>query len=192
MIRKSTQSRKTAETDINLSIDLTQRDGSSIHTTLPFFDHMLTAMSFHGGFQLSIEATGDTNVDPHHLVEDTGLVLGDAFSEILAEGGLIRYAHAMVPMDDALAEAVVDAGGRPYLVYTAAYPQTHAGTFDLSLIREFFYAFAVRSRCNVHVHARYGENAHHMAEAAYKAFGIALGRAFSPRGDTAMSTKGLV
>lgn len=192
MSRVSRQSRKTAETDIQLSIDLTRRDGSSIQTTVPFFDHMLTAMSFHGGFQLTVQADGDTDVDAHHLVEDTGLVLGDAFSDVLSEGGLVRFAHAMVPMDDALAEAVIDAGGRPYLVYNADYPQSHAGSFDLSLIREFFYAFAVRSRCNVHLHARYGENGHHMAEAMFKAFGIALGKAFAPRGNAAMSTKGLV
>ncbi|TVQ27054.1 MAG: imidazoleglycerol-phosphate dehydratase HisB [Spirochaetaceae bacterium] len=192
MERTASQSRKTAETDIQLSIDLSQRVGSTIDTELPFFNHMLTSMAFHGGFLLNVTARGDIDVDPHHLVEDTGLVLGDAFAEILCGGGLTRFADAMVPMDDALAEAVIDAGGRPYLVYVADFPQTHAGTFDLSLVREFFYAFAVRARCNVHLHARYGENGHHMVEAMFKAFGIALGKAFSPRGDDAMSTKGVV
>jgi imidazoleglycerol-phosphate dehydratase len=195
MGKRSAQVRRTTkETSISVSLTLDTREGVEVHTGLPFFDHMLHAMSFHGGFALAIEGSGDLAVDPHHLVEDVGLVMGDAFSEILAESeNLVRFGHAVVPMDDALSEAVVDAGGRPYLVYEADYPQGYAGEFQVSLLSEFFWALSVRSRCNLHLICRYGQNSHHMVEALFKALGRALGQGFRLRSDDGgMSTKGLV
>ena len=119
------------------------------------------------------------DVDPHHLVEDIGLVLGDAFAEIRKAGGpQKRFGHFIIPMDEALSEVTIDAAGRPYLVYKAEYPQERAGNFDLSLIREFLLALSTRGGMNIHADCRYGENSHHMAEALFKALGKALGQAF--------------
>ncbi|MFP4205270.1 MAG: imidazoleglycerol-phosphate dehydratase HisB [Spirochaetaceae bacterium] len=192
--RKAEVRRETAETQVQASVTLDTREDITIHTGLPFFDHMLHAMSFHGGFRLDVSAEGDIQVDPHHLTEDVGLVLGDCFSELLSRSEqLARFGHAVVPMDDALSEAVVDAGGRPYLVYRAEYPQAYAGSFQLALFGEFFRGFATRSRCNVHLWCRYGDNSHHMVEALFKAFGRALGEAFSLQSNaSAMSTKGII
>jgi len=187
--------RQTKETKILLTLDLDRRDVPRIHTGVPFFDHMLTALSFHGGFYLEVEAEGDLAVDPHHLVEDTGLVLGDAFKKVQeARGGLVRYGHSVIPMDEALSEVTIDACGRAYWVYTAEFPQSHAGTFDLSLVREFVIAFTNRAQVNLHAHCRYGANGHHMVEALFKALGKALAQAYTPRdgGSAAMSTKGVI
>jgi imidazoleglycerol-phosphate dehydratase len=192
---RATIERKTKETQITLTLDLDRHEAPKIATGVPFFDHMLTAFAFHGGFFLELGARGDVEVDPHHLVEDTGLVLGDAFKKAQeARGGVVRYGHSVIPMDEALSEVTVDACGRSYWVYTADFPQSHAGTFDLSLIREFVIAFANRAQVNLHAHCRYGANGHHMAEALFKALGKALAQAYAPRagGDAAMSTKGLI
>ena len=162
----------------------------SINTGVPFFDHMLTAMLFHGGFQAAISATGDTDVDDHHTVEDVGIVLGQALSEWEDQHGpLARFGHAVVPMDDALAEAVVDAGGRSYLAYSVAFPQERAGSFDLALVREFFQGLAANAGINVHLIGRYALNGHHLAEAVFKACGRALAVAYAPA-DALRSTKG--
>jgi imidazoleglycerol-phosphate dehydratase len=193
-VRHAHVSRETRETRITVALTLDTREGPSIETGLPFFDHMLQSMAFHGGFRLEVGATGDTDVDPHHVVEDVGLVLGDCLSTILAESdNLVRFGHAAVPMDDALSEAVVDAGGRPYLVYDAEYPQAYSGDFQVALFGEFFWALSVRSRCNLHLLCRYGTNSHHMVEALFKALGRALGQSFSLRADgDGMSTKGVI
>jgi imidazoleglycerol-phosphate dehydratase len=193
-VRHAEVARETKETRISAALTLDTREGTSIDTGLPFFDHMLHAMAFHGGFRLEVTAGGDTHVDPHHVVEDTGLVIGECFSKILAESdSLVRFGQAVVPMDDALSEAVVDAGGRPYLVYDADYPQAYSGDFQMALFGEFFWALSVRARCNLHLLCRYGTNSHHMVEALFKALGRALGQSFSLRGDEAgMSTKGVV
>ncbi|MDR3201296.1 MAG: imidazoleglycerol-phosphate dehydratase HisB [Spirochaetales bacterium] len=187
-----TVSRTTKETDI--SVSLTRgKEAVSIDTGLPFFDHMLTAMAFHGGFGLTLKARGDIAVDYHHLVEDTGLVLGEAFHKLLEQSGAIqRFGHAVIPMDDALSEAVIDAAERPCLVYQAAFPQEFSGNFPMALFKEFFYAFTQNARVNLHLLCRYGENSHHMAEALFKAFGKALCAAYTPRSGSRedMSTKG--
>ncbi|MFO7781272.1 MAG: imidazoleglycerol-phosphate dehydratase HisB [Spirochaetia bacterium] len=192
--RHAEVTRETKETRISVGLTLDTREDIEIDTGVPFFDHMLHAMSFHGGFKLVVKADGDTDVDPHHVVEDVGLVIGDCFSRILSDStNLVRFGHGIVPMDDALSEAVVDAGGRPYLVYEADYPQAYAGDFQMALFGEFFWALSVRSRCNLHLLCRYGSNSHHMVEALFKALGIALGRSFSERADAAgMSTKGVI
>ncbi len=192
--RHATVTRETKETRISVSLQLDTREDIRINTSVPFFDHMLHAMSFHGGFRLEVDATGDVEVDPHHTVEDVGLVIGDAFCEVLSDSdNLVRFGHSVVPMDDALSEAVVDAGGRPYLVYEADFPQDYVGNLQTALFGEFFWALSIRSRCNLHLLCRYGTNSHHMIEALFKALGRALGESFAIRGGSAgMSTKGVV
>lgn len=190
--RQSEITRTTKETDIKISLNLDSSEAPEISTSVPFFDHILYSMAFHGGFFLKIDATGDIDVDPHHLVEDTGLVLGDAFKEAASKGpALARFGHFIVPMDDSLSEATVDASGRPYLVYRAEYPQSTVGTFDIFLIKEFLKAFTDRAGLTLHAECRYGENSHHMVESLFKAAGKALGRAYRPSSDDkVLSTKG--
>ena len=184
--------RKTKETDIKIELDLDNPRKPEINTGLPFFDHILFSMSFHGGFYLKIDAKGDIEVDPHHLVEDTGLVLGDAFRTAAEKGGaLARFGHFITPMDDSLAEVTIDACGRPYLVYKAEYPQQKAGDFDIFLLKEFLKALSDRAGMNLHAECRYGENSHHMAEAIFKSLGRAIGQAYRPADSgLILSTKG--
>ncbi len=192
-MRRAEVTRKTRETDISIVLEMDGTGPVQVRTGLPFFDHMLTAMAFHGGFSLRIEGTGDLEVDPHHLVEDTGLVLGQTLRKVLTEfGAVMRYGHSVIPMDDALSEATVDVCERPFLVYRAAYPQEMSGTFPMALLREFFHGLASAARINLHLECRYGENSHHMAEALFKALGRAVAAAYSAKaGDQAgMSTKG--
>ncbi|MDR2588637.1 MAG: imidazoleglycerol-phosphate dehydratase HisB [Spirochaetales bacterium] len=192
-------SRVTKETDISLSLEYGVNEPGassvSVDTGAAFFDHMLGALAFHGRFGLVIKAKGDIDVDYHHLVEDTGLVLGAAFHELFQRSGAVeRFGYSVIPMDDALCEAAVDVAERPFLVYRADFPQACAGTFPLCLVKEFFQAFTQKARVNLHLICRYGENSHHMAEALFKAFGRALAAAYAPRngerGD--MSSKGAV
>jgi len=184
--------RKTKETDINVSLTMKDNSAIKIDTPVPFFSHMLNSFSFHGGFSLAIKASGDIEVDPHHLVEDCGLVIGSAFAQLAAQTGPVkRYGHSIIPMDDALSEVCIDACGRPYLVYNVDYPQNFAGDFDLSLIREFMQGFANSAKINLHCISRYGLNGHHIAEALFKAFGIAVAQAFRKSDSiTPLSTKG--
>lgn len=193
--RSAEISRTTKETDIRLRLELTSGADIELSTGLPFFEHMLRAMAFHGGFGLAVKASGDVAVDPHHLVEDCGLVLGDAFARILRETGPVhRYGSSVIPMDDALSEAVVDVCNRPYLVYRVNYPQEHSGDFPMALLREFFLGLANRAQINLHLRCRYGKNSHHMAESLFKAAGRALAEAYSPAapGASEMSTKGML
>jgi imidazoleglycerol-phosphate dehydratase len=189
--RKVTIERKTRETDIAVTVDPDSSAPPAIRTGVPFFDHMLTSMAFHGRFLLSVNGTGDIDVDPHHLVEDVGLVLGQAFSAILEKGTVQRFANAVVPMDEALSEVTIDVCGRPTLVLHAAFPQPYAGTFDLSLLREFFLGLCSQARISLHVEVRRGENSHHMAESAFKALGRALRQAYALDGSE-MSSKGRI
>lgn len=190
--RKAEVKRSTKETDIKITLNLDSSDTPEINTSLPFFDHILYSMSFHGGFFLKIDASGDIEVDPHHLVEDTGLVLGEAFKAAAQKGGpLCRFGHFIIPMDDSLAEVTIDACGRPFLVYKADYPQERAGNFDIFLLKEFLKAFSDRAGLNLHAECRYGENSHHMAEAVFKAMGKALGQSYRTTDDNVTkSTKG--
>lgn len=165
----------------------------NIQTGVPYLDHMLTAMAFHGKFDLDIKATGDLEVDPHHLVEDVGLVFGDALKTTVEKfGGVKRYAQSCIPMDEALSEVVVDVCMRPYLVYKADYPQEFSGTFQMFLLREFFHALTAKGALTLHAICRYGENSHHMSEALFKALGRALKEAYTPIDSStdSMSTKG--
>ena len=185
--------RKTKETDITISLDIDREGDVSIATGVPFFDHLLTAMAFHGGFVLDVKASGDIEVDPHHLVEDTGLVLGECLKKTLDEGvNVNRYGHAVIPMDDALSEVTIDACGRPYLDFRAVFPQERSGDFDMWLIREFLLGLANRGLLNIHAACRYGENSHHMAEALFKALGIALKEGFIRLPVGVRSTKGVL
>ena len=190
--RKVEISRKTRETEISFALDLDSGAEAVARTGLPFFDHLLSAMAFHGGFQMSLKAQGDLDVDPHHLVEDTGLVLGQALAETLGKSGSIaRFGQATIPMDEALAEVAIDVCGRPTLAWKAEFPQTRAGSFDLSLLREFFMALAGRAGISLHACVRYAENGHHAAEALFKALGKAVSKAYS-LSDRDMSTKGRI
>jgi len=187
--------RETKETSIHLELNMHEGPSVSVKTGLPFFDHMLNAMAFHGGFTLTVEARGDIEVDPHHLIEDTGLVLGDALMKTFEEtGAVVRYGHAIIPMDDALSEVTIDVCRRPYLVLNAQWPQVSAGNFDFFLIKEFLQALANRGGLNIHASCRYGENSHHMAEALFKSLGRALFAAFqrSNGNSASMSTKGII
>ena len=196
MSRTSKVVRETKESQIEVRVDLGSKSDPEVSTPLPFFGHMLTALAFHGGFGLAVKAAGDIEVDPHHVVEDTGIVMGTCLQQILTEGGAVRrYGHAVIPMDEALSEATVDVCGRPTLVYRAEFPQTHAGDFPVWLFREFFSGLTMGARISLHAACRYGENSHHMIEALFKAIGRAIAEAYAPLGGDIgekMSTKGRI
>jgi imidazoleglycerol-phosphate dehydratase len=188
--RKAGVARKTKETDISIELSPDKPGLIKIESGIPFFDHLLNAMAFHGDFSLRVTARGDAEVDPHHMVEDVGLVLGDVWKKLISEHGHIkRFGHAVIPMDEALAEVTLDVCGRPSLVYRAEYPQGRVGDFDLALLREFFLAVTSRAGMSLHAHVRYGENSHHMAESLFKALGKALKQAYAAEREV-LSTKG--
>jgi len=193
MARKAKIDRKTAETDVRILLDLDGTGKGRIATTIPFLDHMLTLMCRHGLFDLTVNGSGDTDVDDHHLVEDIGICLGKAFRESLkAKEGVNRYGSATVPMDESLAAVHIDLSGRSYLVYNVNFGARKIKTFDLALIREFFQAFADNSGMTLHVNVMYGKNNHHVAEAIFKAFARALREAvaLNTRISGVLSTKG--
>ncbi len=194
MTRRATIKRKTAETDIALTLVLDGTGQRRIQTPVPFFNHMLEAVARHGLFDLDVQATGDVEVDPHHTVEDVGICLGQAFREALGDrAGISRYGDAVIPMDEALVSAAVDFSGRAAFVYRAdALKGRWVGNFDLELGREFFGGFVSTALCNLHLEVRYGENAHHMIEALFKAFARATSAAarLDPRVVGVPSTKG--
>ena len=194
MSRRAKIQRKTTETSIALTLTLDGTGQRQIATPVPFFNHMLEAVAKHGLFDLEIDATGDVDVDPHHTVEDVGICLGQAFREALGDkAGITRYGEAVIPMDEALVSAAVDFGGRAAFVYRADILKgTRVGTFDVELGREFFGGFASAALCNLHLEVRYGENAHHMIEALFKAFARATSAAarVDPRVVGVPSTKG--
>jgi imidazoleglycerol-phosphate dehydratase len=186
--------RRTAETDIVLSLAIDGRGSSQIDTGVPFFDHMLTLFAKHGLFDLTVKAKGDVEVDYHHTVEDVGLVLGQAFKEALGDKlGIRRYGFFILPMDESLARVAVDVGGRPHLVYSADAPTMFIRDFNLILVKEFCRAFSNALGANLHVQLVYGEEPHHVAEAIFKCLARALDHAtqIDPRAaDQLPSTKG--
>jgi imidazoleglycerol-phosphate dehydratase len=194
--RVATVRRKTAETDIALTLTLDGRGEAKVDTGVPFFDHMLTLFAKHGLFDLEVKAKGDTDVDYHHTVEDTGLVLGQAFKEALGDKvGIRRYGFFILPMDESLARVVVDVGGRPHLVYHAEAPTMFVRDFNITLVKEFCRAFSNALGANLHVQLVYGEEPHHVAEAVFKAMARALDVAtqIEPRAsDQLPSSKGLI
>ena len=191
--RAATIERKTKETDISLTINLDGTGENEIATGIPFFDHMLNGFARHGLFDLKVPVTGDLEVDSHHTIEDTGIVLGQAIAAALGEKkGIKRYGSFLLPMDETLAMCAVDLSGRPYLNYQAEFTVEKLGTLDTEMIREFFYAVSYSAAMNLHLKIVDGGNNHHMAEALFKAFGKALDMATmeEPRMNGVWSTKG--
>jgi imidazoleglycerol-phosphate dehydratase len=174
-MRTSTLHRHTHETDIRLSLSLDGAGRHDVQTGIGFLDHLLTHIAVHGLFDLTVQASGDLHVDPHHTIEDTALVLGQAFNEALADRkGIVRMGSAYVPMDEALAFVAVDFSGRPYAVVQAEWHSPAIGQFPTSLIPHFLESFATAARANVHARVLYGRDDHHQAEALFKALGRAL------------------
>jgi imidazoleglycerol-phosphate dehydratase len=174
-VRQAKITRDTSETQIILSINLDGTGDSHFATGLPFFDHMLTQISRHGMIDIHIEAAGDLEVDAHHMVEDVGIVLGQALNEAIGDkSGITRYGHAYVPLDEALSRVVIDLSGRPGLHYGVEYTRGRVGDFDVDLLREFFQGMVNHSMMTLHLDNLKGENAHHQAETLFKAFGRAL------------------
>jgi imidazoleglycerol-phosphate dehydratase len=175
MARRATVHRKTAETDIRLSINLDGHGKSRIATGIRFFDHMLDLVARHGAFDLLIEAKGDLDVDQHHTVEDVGITLGEAMAQALGnKKGILRAGYFLMPMDETLAAAAVDLSGRPHCVMNANIKAEYVGGFQVELLEDFFGGFAAAARANVHLRCLYGRSSHHQVEAMFKAFARAL------------------
>jgi len=192
-MRTKTVSRKTEETDINLTINLDGSGRSEVDTGCGFLNHMLTLLAFHGGFDLSVSCRGDTEVDYHHTVEDVGIVLGQAIRGALGENYAInRYGSIILPMDEALVLAAVDISGRPFLSFNANIPAEKVGDFDTELAEEFMQALARSLSCTLHIIQLAGKNSHHIIEAMFKALGRALRDALRVRGGAVASTKGVL
>lgn len=192
-IRRAAVSRKTAETAVDVTLDVDGMGRTRVATSIPFLDHMLTVMGKHGLLDLDVKAAGDREVDDHHTVEDLGIVLGQALKQALGDkAGIRRFGSAAVPMDETLARVTVDLSGRPYLVYRVPLTTRKVQAFDTELVEHFFEALSVHGGLTVHVEVPYGKNAHHMLEASFKAFGRALEQAtrIDPRVAGVPSSKG--
>jgi imidazoleglycerol-phosphate dehydratase len=180
MERKAIVTRTTKETDISISLELDSVQESNIKSGIPFLDHMLHAVAKHGRIYLELCCKGDYEIDDHHSVEDIGIVLGKALKKALGtKAGIQRFGFSSIPMDDALCQVSLDLSGRPYFVYTGEDLKGYINQYSEELTREFFYAVAVHAEMNLHINLLYGTNRHHIHEALYKAFGVALYRAFS-------------
>ena len=193
--RQSSIQRKTKETEIDLSLDIDGCGTTDIATGVPFMDHMLTLFGVHGFFDLTIKASGDTEVDDHHTVEDIGICLGQAFATALGDkGGIARYGMSYLPMDETLVRAVVDISNRPYTHYEATVPDQKLGTFDTALAVEFVRAFAQHAGVTLHIDLLHGGNSHHIIEAVFKSLARAMCQA-TERLDTltgTLSSKGVL
>jgi imidazoleglycerol-phosphate dehydratase len=193
--RTSTVKRKTGETNISLSLNIDGKGKSAVKTGIPFFDHMLTLFAKHGLFDLKLSAKGDIEVDYHHTVEDIGICLGQAFKEALGDKiGIVRYGESKVPMDEALAEVIIDISGRPHLTYNVPIKKTKFIDFDIEVVKEFFEAFVLNAGITIHVNLIRGNNTHHIIEAIFKAFAVTLSKAceIDPRKKGVPSTKGVL
>ena len=194
-MRKAERARKTNETDIELAFTIDGEGQADIQTDVPFMTHMLDLFTKHGQFDLSINAKGDVDIDDHHTTEDIGICLGQALLEALGDKkGIKRYGSAFVPMDEALAQVVIDLSNRPHLEMHADFPAAKVGTFDTELVHEFLWKLALEARMNLHVIVHYGTNTHHLIEAVFKALGRALDEAttIDPRVKGIPSTKGML
>jgi imidazoleglycerol-phosphate dehydratase len=190
--RGSCKKRITKETEIEIRLCL---DGGDIKvdTGIGFFDHMLHSFAFHGGFGLELTAKGDLDVDFHHTVEDTGIVLGTALREAMGDKvGIQRFADVHIPMDEALSFAAVDVSGRPWLTFDANFPQALIGNYDSCLTEEFFRAFAINAGISLHLRVLYGSNSHHMTESLFKAAARVLREALTVKDNRLPSTKGVL
>ncbi len=194
MMRSASVSRRTAETDVAVSIALDGTGKAEISTGVGFLDHMLELFARHGLFDLTVKVTGDLHVDQHHTTEDTGIALGQAILKALGDKkGITRYADIHLPMDETLTRVALDISGRPFLVFRTTFPTEKIGAFDTELVREFFQAFAIQAGLTLHVETLYGENSHHIAESCYKGLARALRQAVAvdPREEGRVpSTKG--
>ena len=193
MSRTASITRKTGETDITVTINLDGTGKTDIDTGIGFFDHMLDAFGRHGLFDLEVKVKGDLNVDGHHSVEDTGIVLGQAIAKAVGDKkGIRRYGSMILPMDEACAMCAVDLCGRPYFVMDAEFTAPMVGEFDTQLVNEFFYSVSYGAMINLHLRLFSGENDHHKIEAMFKAFAKAMDQAtqFDPRITDVLSTKG--
>ena len=191
-IRQATICRETKETQIALYLNL-EGGERKIETGIGFFDHMLGSFAVHGGFGLILTCTGDLEVDGHHTVEDVGIALGQALARILGDrAGIARFGSSYVPMDEALGFCALDISGRPYLVYDAPMPQPMCGQYDTCLTVEFMRAFATHAGITLHLKSMYGDNAHHITEALYKALARALRQAVTETGGEVLSAKGVL
>ncbi|MBU9712767.1 imidazoleglycerol-phosphate dehydratase HisB [Evansella tamaricis] len=191
--REATIHRKTNETEIIAMLNLDGEGKAQLDTDVPFMTHMLDLFTKHGLFNTKIVAKGDTEIDDHHTTEDIGIVLGEALKAALGDKkGIRRYGNAFVPMDEALAQVVVDLSNRPHLEFKGELPSQKVGTFDTELVHEFLWKFALEARMNLHVIVHYGQNTHHIIEAIFKALGRALDEAtqIDPRVTGVPSTKG--
>ena len=193
MGRHSHIKRQTAETNITVTLDLDGTGSHTIHTGIPFLDHMLSMLARHGFFDLEVQAKGDLDVDYHHTVEDVGICVGQALYQAMGnKQGMRRYASASVPLEETLATVVVDFCDRPYFVYNVAIPPGRIGTFDVELVETFFLGLVSHSRATVHLNLQYGRNRHHIVEALFKAFSRATDEAtqLEPRLHGLLTTKG--
>ena len=194
MMRSASVSRRTAETDVAVSIALDGAGKAEIATGVGFLDHMLELFARHSLFDLTVKVTGDLHVDQHHTTEDAGIALGQAILEALGDKkGITRYSDIHLPMDETLTRVAVDISGRPFLVFRTAFPTEKIGAFDTELVREFFQAFAIHAGLTLHVETLYGQNSHHIAESCFKGLARALRQAVAvdPREEGRIpSTKG--
>ncbi len=194
-MRTATKTRNTKETQINMTLTLEPSEKSGLYgeTGIGFFDHMLNSFCVHGGFNVKLEMKGDINVDGHHTVEDVGIVLGSLFAEVLGDkGGIKRFGHAFVPMDEALAFAAVDISGRAYLAYDVPVTAPMIGDYDAQLTNEFMRSLAFNMGATLHVRLEYGINEHHITEALYKAVARAISEAVTEKSGGVLSTKGVL
>jgi imidazoleglycerol-phosphate dehydratase len=195
MSRVSSVKRQTNETNIELTFNIDGEGQSNITTGVPFLNHMLDLFAKHGQFDLIVQASGDTDVDDHHTTEDIGICLGQVLREALGDKkGIKRYGNAFVPMDETLAQVVVDLSNRPHLEMRAHFPSQKVGTFDTELVHEFMWKLALEARINLHIIVHYGQNTHHIIEAIFKALSRALDEAttIDPRIKGVPSTKGML
>jgi imidazoleglycerol-phosphate dehydratase len=196
MSRTADLKRETKETKVRVAVELDGTGVSSISTGVGFYDHMLESFARHGGFDLTVETTGDLHIDMHHTVEDTAIVLGQAFKEALAGfAGVRRFGHAYIPMDETLTRCAIDLSNRPYLIWRVQFARPKVGVMDTELFKEFHHAFAMNLGACVHLETLYGDNSHHIAESGFKALARALRMAVEPdpkTGGQAPSTKGVL
>jgi imidazoleglycerol-phosphate dehydratase len=196
MSRIAEVERNTKETKIKVRLDLDGTGRSTIATGVGFFDHMLDSFARHGGFDLEVETKGDLHIDMHHTVEDTGIVIGEAFRQALdGYKGVRRFGHAYIPMDETLTRCAIDLSNRPYLIWRVSFSRPKVGEMDTELFKEFHHAFAMHAGACVHIETLYGDNSHHIAESGFKALARALRDAVEPDPKTAgaaPSTKGVL
>ncbi|MEM8854133.1 MAG: imidazoleglycerol-phosphate dehydratase HisB [Pseudomonadota bacterium] len=192
-MRKARIERRTNETAITVEVDLDGDGARTIATGVGFFDHMLDQLARHSGITMTVSADGDLHIDDHHTVEDVGIALGQALVEAVGDKrGIVRYAHSLLPMDEALTRVALDLSGRPFLVFRTEFQTDKIGTFDTQLVREFFTALAMNGRLTLHIETLYGDNDHHIAESCFKGVARALKEAIrvDDKGGAIPSTKG--